>query len=89
MKIVAVCGMGIGTSVMLKMNIENAMNELGIDADVEASDISTAKGAAGSADLVLTSEELAHELQGLDCPVVVVDNFFDNDEILEKLRDNV
>lgn len=89
MKIVAVCGMGIGTSVMLKMNIEEALRELGIDADVEASDISTAKGAAGGADLVLTSEELAHDLEGLDCPVIVVKNFFDNDEIIEKLRENV
>ncbi len=89
MKIVAVCGMGIGTSVMLKINIENALQELGIDADVEASDISTAKGAAGNADLVLTSEELAHDLAGLDCPVVVVNNFFDNDEVIAKLRDNI
>ena len=89
MKIVAVCGMGIGTSVMLKMNIEAALAELGIDADVEASDISAAKGVASGADLVLTSEELAYDLQGLPCPVVVVDNFFDNDEIMEKLRANV
>ena len=88
-KIVAVCGMGIGTSVMLKINIENALSELGVDADVEASDISTAKGAAGGADLVLTSEELAHDLEGLDCPVVVVSNFFDNDEVIEKLRANL
>lgn len=81
--------MGIGTSVMLKMNIEAALSELGVDADVEASDISTAKGAAGGADLVVTSEELAHDLQGLDVPIVIVDNFFDNDEIVEKLRAHV
>lgn len=88
MKVVAVCGMGIGTSVMLKMNIEKALEDLGVtDVDVEAADISTAKGAASGADLVLTSDELAEQLEGIDTPVVVVDNFFDMAEITEKLRE--
>ena len=32
MKIVAVCGMGIGTSVLLKMNAEKVLAQLGIEA---------------------------------------------------------
>ncbi len=88
MKVVAVCGMGIGTSVMLKMNIEKAMSDLGVDdVEVEASDISTAKGAASGADLVLTSDELAEQLEGIDTPVVVIDNFFDVAEITEKVQE--
>ncbi|MBC7442044.1 MAG: PTS ascorbate transporter subunit IIB, partial [Ramlibacter sp.] len=31
MKIIAVCGMGIGTSVLLKMNAEKVLAKLGID----------------------------------------------------------
>ena len=62
MKIVAVCGMGIGTSVLLKMNIEKVLDAMGIDADVEAADIGTAAGAARMADIVLTSSELADEI---------------------------
>lgn len=81
MKIIAVCGMGIGTSILLKMNADKACEQLGIDADVDAADIGTAKGAASSADLVLTSEELASELEGLSTPVRVIDNFMDVDEI--------
>ena len=89
MKIVAVCGMGIGTSVMLKMNIEQALQDLGVaDSQVEAADISTARGAASGADLVLTSDELAEQLAGLDTPVVVIDNFFDMDEITGKLKEH-
>ena len=34
MKIITVCGMGIGTSVLLKMNAEKALRALDIDADV-------------------------------------------------------
>lgn len=85
MKILAVCGMGIGTSVLLKGNAEKAANELGLDADVEVADIGTARGAASTADLVLTSGELAAELGDLNIPVVVVDNFIDGTEIRQKL----
>ncbi|MFL6093892.1 MAG: PTS sugar transporter subunit IIB [Blastococcus sp.] len=85
MKIVAVCGMGIGTSVILKMNTEKALIRLGWDADVEVADIGTARGAAASADLVVTSQELADELSGLRCPVIVIQNFMKVDEIVEKL----
>ncbi|QBI53213.1 PTS sugar transporter subunit IIB [Streptomonospora litoralis] len=85
MKILAVCGMGIGTSVLLKSNAEKAANDLGLDADVEIADIGTARGAAATADVVLTSGELAAELGDVGIPVVVVDNFVDGGEIREKL----
>ncbi len=85
MRIVAVCGMGIGTSVILKMNTEKALGRLGWDGDVEVADIGTARGAAAGADVVVTSQELADELGGLRCPVVVIQNFMNVDEIADKL----
>ena len=85
MKIIAVCGMGIGTSVLLKMNTEKVLRKLGIDADVEAADIGVAKGMARDAEIVLTSEELAEEIGDVDAQVIVIDNFFDLDEITDKL----
>ena len=59
MKILAVCGMGLGTGLLLRMQAEKALRELGIQADVEVADIGTARALASSADLILTSEELA------------------------------
>jgi PTS system ascorbate-specific IIB component len=85
MKIVAVCGMGIGTSVLLKMNAEKVLAKLGIDADVEAADMGVARGAAQTAEIVLTSEELAEELGDVPADVIIINNFFDLDEITEKL----
>ncbi|GAB76939.1 PTS system, ascorbate-specific IIB component [Austwickia chelonae] len=85
MKIIAVCGMGIGTSILLKMNTEKALEALGIEGEVEAADIGTAKGAAAMADLVLTSAELAGELEDLSTPVRIVTNFMDVDEISEQI----
>jgi PTS system ascorbate-specific IIB component len=85
MKIVAVCGMGIGTSVLLKMNAEKVLAKLGIDAEVEAADMGVARGAAQTAEIVLTSEELAEELGDVPAEVIIINNFFDLDEITEKI----
>lgn len=89
MKIVAVCGMGIGTSIILKMNTEKAAQRLGLDAEVDVADIGTARGAAATADLVLTSAELAEEMGSVEVPVVIVSNFTSVDEIAEKLSAHV
>jgi PTS system ascorbate-specific IIB component len=85
MKIIAVCGMGIGTSVLLKMNTEKVLRKLGIDAEVEAADIGVAKGMARDAEIILTSEDLAQQIGEVPATVVVIDNFFDLEEISEKL----
>ncbi|WP_181575159.1 PTS sugar transporter subunit IIB [Actinomyces sp. Z5] len=87
MNITCVCGMGIGTSMLLKMNVEQAAASLGLDAEVSTSDIGTAKGAAQSADLIITSAELAEELTGLSTPVAVVRNFTDISEIEAALKE--
>ncbi|WP_017557432.1 PTS sugar transporter subunit IIB [Nocardiopsis baichengensis] len=89
MKILAVCGMGIGTSVLLKANAEKAAQDLGLDAEVEVADIGTARGASATADLVLTSGELADELGDVGVPVTVITNFVDAEEIRRAIAEAV
>ena len=88
MNILCVCGNGIGTSVLLK--VESVAADLGVDVNVTTSDAGSAKGTANMNDLVLTSAELAPELEGTTTPVEVITNFMDTDEIksvLEKYAD--
>ncbi|GAB6930562.1 PTS sugar transporter subunit IIB [Paenibacillus sp. JCM 10914] len=85
MKILCVCGLGQGTSLILRMNVENVMNGMGVNADVEHTDVSTASGTA--ADYIITSNELAQSLKGHEAKVVIVNNYFDNDEIKQKLEE--
>ncbi|WP_129661278.1 PTS sugar transporter subunit IIB [Rothia halotolerans] len=87
MKIVTVCGMGIGTSVLLKMNTEKALRALDLDGEVEAADIGVARGMARSAQIVLTSAELAEEIGDVSAQVIVIDNFTDSEEIGRKLSE--
>ncbi|HEX2767255.1 MAG TPA: PTS sugar transporter subunit IIB [Candidatus Limnocylindria bacterium] len=88
MKILAVCGMGLGTGLLLRMNTEEALRRIGVeDATVEVADIGTARGAGTGADIVLTSSELAEQLGQVRGTLVTVTNFFDKEEIERKLRE--
>lgn len=60
MKIVCVCGMGLGSSVIAKMNVQEVMSSLGIDAVVETCDLGSVR--AVPADYYLTTRELADSL---------------------------
>ena len=86
MKILAVCGMGIGTSMLLKMQVDKVIKTLGLTADVELADISTARGLAVSADLIITSNELAERIGDVKAPIVSVSNFMDLKGITEGVR---
>ncbi len=86
MKILAVCGMGLGTGLLLRMQAEKALREIGIDADLEVADIGTARALASSADLILTSEELATQLGQVKPKIVTISNFIDLREMVTKLR---
>jgi PTS system ascorbate-specific IIB component len=90
MKIVAVCGVGIGTSAILKVNAERALERLGLVADVDASDLAGVAVAAADAQVILTSTELSAAVRqavGRNfAEVVEVTNFFDVEEIGAKLE---
>ena len=77
--------MGIGTSILLKMNTEKVLDALGIEAEVEAADIGVAKGFGRIADIMLTSQDLAEEIGDVPAKVIIIDNFFDLEEIKTKL----
>ncbi|SIN70145.1 PTS sugar transporter subunit IIB [Agromyces cerinus] len=90
MKIVAVCGLGIGTSAILKVNAERALDRLGLTADVDASDLAGIATAAADAQVILTSSELADAVRAAIgrsfAEIVEVSNYFDVEEIGAKLE---
>ena len=84
MKILAVCGMGFGSSMMLKMTLEKVLKEKGIKADVQTADFGTVVGE--SADFIFTNEEFGRQLASGKVPVVVIKNIADASEVREKLE---
>jgi PTS system ascorbate-specific IIB component len=78
--------MGVGTSMLLKMQLDKVIKALDLDAEVELADISTARGLAVNADLVVTSNELADRIGEVTAPIVAVANFMDLDGLTEGVR---
>ena len=82
LKVLAVCGFGVGTSLILRMNIETVLKKNNIKASVENADIMTAKSL--SADVIVTSNELASQLEDMNVPIIIINNFMDLEEITTK-----
>jgi PTS system ascorbate-specific IIB component len=84
-KIYAVCGAGIGTSVLLKSNVDRVLQSLGIEAEVQAVSVSAAMADDSPAQLVFITPELQSQINGIRSEVVVINNIFDLAELSEKL----
>lgn len=85
LRIITVCGVGMGSSLILRMWTEDVLKKLGIPAKVEASDAAQARGA--DVDLVLTSPALVATCSGGKGEVIGIHSFTNHDEIEEKLLD--
>lgn len=83
-KVFAVCGMGLGTSTILKSRLKQALDKQGVDYSLDVTDASAANGQ--QADIIFTSDELAGKINNKDAKVVIINNFTDRNEISEKAQ---
>ncbi len=86
MKIVTICGAGIGSSGILKVNAERVLQRLGLTATVVAADIASVGRVAADAQVILTSAEFVEAIGPTRADVVVIENYFDTDELSVKLE---
>jgi PTS system ascorbate-specific IIB component len=86
-KIVAICGAGIGSSGILKVNAERVLSRLGIRAEVSAAHLATLAADARDAQIILTSPEFLGDIGKTNADVIVVENYFDTAELTRKLQD--
>ncbi len=85
--IYAVCGAGIGTSVLLKSNADRVLSDLGIEATVRAVAIEEAISPDSLAQILLITPELEGIASDIRSEVVVVKNIFDLSELTQKLSE--
>lgn len=83
MKILVSCGSGLGSSFMIEMNIKKVLSELGVQAEVEHSDLASAK--AMKADIYVGTRDIASQLDALDGEVVSLNSMIDLAELQKKL----
>ncbi len=86
MKIVTICGAGLGSSGILKVNAERVLARLEIEAEVVAADVASVREVADDAQVILTSAEFVDAIGPTFADVVVIVNHFDQQELTEKLE---
>lgn len=87
LKILAVCGAGIGTSEILRVSASRALRRLGIEADVTATDAAHLHELGGDVQVILATAEVAAGIGRTDAQVIVIDNILDQEELAAKLSD--
>jgi ascorbate PTS system EIIB component len=88
-KIIAICGAGIGSSGILKVNAERVLAKLGIEAEVTAADIGSLEEFAKDAQVILTSAEFVEAIGKTWADVIVIENYFDTAELTAKLEESL
>lgn len=84
MHIVCVCGLGMGSSLILKMTVDKALKELNVTVhDIEHWDAGTVD--SRNADLIVTSADFESRFAGRD-NVVYVTNVVNKEEVKGKLK---
>ena len=84
LKVLAVCGLGMGTSLILRMTAETVLSRLGVPAAVENTDLSAARST--QADVIIGQGMHLSELEGAAPVIVTVDDFVDDGALEARLR---
>lgn len=82
--IMCCCGSGLGSSMLVRMNVEKALKSLGISG-VSVSHSSLSDATEGAADLFVVGNDLEEFVKGLP-EVIIMDNIMDKEELEEKLK---
>ncbi len=83
MRIAALCGMGFGTSMMLKLAVEDVLAAEGIKGEVLSWDVGSFR--SQQVDVVVASSDMRRQLEGAEVPVALIDSVVNKDEIREKV----
>lgn len=83
LNVLCVCGVGMGSSLILHMTVETALNRMGINADIDHTDISSAHGSAPH--VVVGQAMHIEEVKGIAPISIALDDFVDDIAAEERL----
>ena len=83
-KIFTVCPQGLGSSLIAKINVQKALEKMGIEGEVETAGVTSITGQ--QFDLIVTVPEMSDSLERYKDKLVFVTNFFKRDEIADTLE---
>jgi PTS system ascorbate-specific IIB component len=77
--------MGFGTSLMLKMFLEEILKDLKVEAEIIPWDLGSFKG-GGQVDIIVAPRDMESYLKEAEASVILLDNLTDKDHISERLK---
>ncbi len=83
LKILVVCGNGLGSSFLMEMNIKKVIKEIGAEVEVDHSDLTSAKGY--HADIIVGTKDITSQLSGYAKELVELNNILDLEDMREKV----
>lgn len=86
-KVLIVCGNGLGSSFIVEMNVKKILAQLGKEAEVSHTDLSSAK--SEKADIYIGSSDIISSLDDGQRQVFGLTNLLDNEKIKEILANNL
>ncbi|EKZ0375143.1 PTS sugar transporter subunit IIB [Enterococcus faecalis] len=87
LKVIAACGNGMGSSLMMKMKIEQAFKELDIPVKVEHMSVGDAKNASNAFDIVFISSALEKNFDHIkNAKIIGLKNLLSKEEMIEKIK---
>jgi ascorbate PTS system EIIB component len=84
-KILVVCGCGLGSSFMMEMNIKKILKQIGATVDIDHCDLSSAKGS--KADIMVGTRDITDQLKGKSPVLVELNNILDLEDMRAKIVD--
>lgn len=86
-KIIAACGAGMGTSMIIRIKLKKIAEKLQINAEIDSMSISQAKSMCTQVDLIVTSSHLVNEFdQTKKSKIVGVKNLINEQELEAALK---
>ncbi len=85
MKIMAVCGSGLGSSFMMEMNIKKVLKKINVTADVDHSDLGSVT--PDLADVFVMAKDIAFSANLPAEKVIIINNIIDLSEVEQKIKD--
>lgn len=85
--VVAACGNGMGTSMIIKLKVEKILKNMNVDATVEAMSVGQATGMVSVADIIICSTHLISQFSAdRKAKITGVINLMSDSEIEEALK---
>lgn len=83
LKIVTVCGAGVGSSMMMRLFTQQILDAEGVEATVDAADIGSVS--PDNYDILITTSDFADALRHSNAKIIRIDNMMDKDFLKTEL----